>query len=38
MEKQKQKDVDEWINKLANEEDENKRKENLEFMNGLTFN
>lgn len=38
MEEKKQKDVDEWLNKLANEKDEKKRKENIEFMKGLSFN
>lgn len=38
MENKKQKDIDEWLHKLADEEDEEKRKENLDFMSRLTFN
>ncbi len=37
MNKEKQKEVDEWLNKLASEEDEEKLKENIEFMKGLSF-
>lgn len=35
MEKEKQKDVDKWLKELANEEDEEKRKENFKFMSRL---
>lgn len=38
MKKEKQKDVDAWLKRLADEEDEEKRKANMEFMQGLTFN
>lgn len=38
MEEKKQKDVDKWLKRLANEKDEKKRKANQEFMQGLTFN
>jgi len=37
MEEQKQKDIDNWLEKLANDKNEKKKKENLEFMKGLSF-
>ena len=35
--KELKKDVGSWLNKLANEKDEKKRKQNIKFMAGLRF-
>lgn len=38
MEEKKQQDVDKWVKKLKSEKDEEKKKENLDFLSRLTFN
>ena len=38
MEEEKQQDVNEWVKKLKSEKDEEKKKENLDFLSRLTFN
>ena len=37
MNEKKQKDVDNWLKEMCNEKDKKKRKENIEFMKGLSF-
>jgi len=37
MNEKKQKDVDKWLKNMADEKDEKKLKENIEFMKGLSF-
>ena len=37
MDEKKQKDIDKWLKDMANEENPEKLKENIEFMKGLSF-